>query len=491
MTVSDLMALTPELIVAGVALLLLVLDLFLKPSQRYWLTWAGLIGLIAALLANSLIFQQNPQAMQGMFASDTISKYFNDLVLAVALLSLLFSADYLRRQGLERGEYHALILTSTLGAMLMASSTDLLMVFLGLETLSIPLYILAGFARGQRSSQEASLKYFLLGAFSSAVFLYGIAFIYGASGTTNLQTVAARLIGMNGAISPLALGGVGLLLVGLGFKAAVVPFHTWAPDVYEGAPTSVTAFMAVMAKVGAFGAVLRVFMMALSVGALYDLAHDWGLVVGALAILTMILGNVAALVQLNLKRLLAYSSIAHAGYLLVAVAASANNNLTALIGVSSLFFYLVAYALMTLGAFGVLLILEGRGENLSLGDLSGLANRRPLVSAAMALFMVSLAGLPPTAGFFAKFYVFSTALSAGKAGLILALIGVLTSVVSVYYYLRVVSYLYMRPPIVERDVYSARWAAAALAIVAFGVLIFGIMPAPLFDWAQQVIAFLP
>lgn len=479
MTLNDLVALTPELIVTGAALLLLVLDLFLRPTQRHWLIWASLAGLLGALVTNSFIPVQDHPTVQGMFASDALSRYFNDVVLVVALLSMLLSADYIRRQGLERGEYHALILTSTLGAMLMGSSANLLMVFLGIETLSIPLYVLAGFARSERSSQEASLKYFLLGAFSSALFLYGIALVYGASGTTSLFALKENLGAM--AENPLLLGGVGLLLVGLGFKAAAVPFHTWAPDVYEGSPTSVTAFMAVMAKVGAFGAFLRVFMLALS-----QLAPDWGLLVGALAILTMILGNVAAVVQLNLKRLLAYSSIAHAGYLLVAVAASAGGGETANLATSGLLFYLLAYAFMTLGAFGVLLLLEGRGENLALGDLAGLANHRPLTSAAMALFMISLAGLPPTAGFFAKFYVFSAALSAGRLGLVLALIGVLTSVVSVYYYLRVIYYLYMRPATVKRARYaSTGWALSALVIIAVGVLVLGIMPAPLFDWASQ------
>jgi NADH-quinone oxidoreductase subunit N len=490
-TINDLVALTPELIVTGAALLLLVLDLFLRPAQRHWLIWASLLGLLSALAANNLIPVQDHPTVQGMFASDALSRYFNDVVLVIALLSLLLSADYIRRQGLERGEYHALILTSTLGAMLMGSSANLLMVFLGIETLSIPLYVLAGFARGQRSSQEASLKYFLLGAFSSAVFLYGIALVYGASGTTSLSTLNQSLGAM--AESPLLLGGVGLLLVGLGFKAAAVPFHTWAPDVYEGAPTSVTAFMAVMAKVGAFGALLRVFMLALSQSALPQLATDWGLLVGALAILTMILGNIAAVVQFNLKRLLAYSSIAHAGYLLVAVAASSIGGETANLAISGLLFYLLAYAFMTLGAFGVLLLLEGRGDNLSLSDLAGLANRQPLASAAVALFMISLAGLPPTAGFFAKFYVFSAVLSAGSLGLVLALIGVLTSVVSVYYYLRVIYYLYMRPAAAERARYaSTGWAGVALVIIAIGVLVLGIMPAPLFDWASQAaVALLP
>lgn len=485
MTTSDLIALSPELIVTVLALSVLVLDLFLPPERKAWLSRISLLGLLAALVANALIPQSNTPAWQGMLASDAISGYFNFVMLLIAALSLMLSSDYLQRQGLERGEYYALLLTSTLGAMLMGSSADLLMVFLGLETLSIPLYILSGFARGQSRSQEASLKYFLLGAFSSAVFLYGIALVYGATGTTNLAALSQQLGTMSA--SPLLLAGAGLLLVGLGFKAAAVPFHTWAPDVYEGAPTSVTAFMAVMAKAGAFGALLRVFMLALPQQS--QLASDWGLLVGVLAALTMILGNFVALVQLDLKRMMAYSSIAHAGYLLVAVAVSAAGGETAGLATSSLLFYLLAYTFMTLGAFGVLLLLERQGENLALNDLAGLALRHPLASAAMALFMISMAGLPPTAGFFAKFYVFSAALSAGNLGLVLALIGVLTSVVSVYYYLRVVYYLYMRPAAVERPIYaSSSWATAALVIAALGVLVLGILPAPVFAWTQQALA---
>lgn len=478
MTSLDLIVLLPELMLVGTALFVLLLDLFLHAEQRQWLLWVSLLGVVAAGVANGLIPTQGAPLMQEMIRFDEISKVLNFVFLLGCGLALVLSADYLVRQGIARGEYYALVLLSTLGAMFMGSSVDLLMVFLGLETLSIPLYILATFLRRNTSSQEAGLKYFLLGAFSSALFLYGIALVYGATGTTQLSAMAQEKTSL------LLYAGVGLLLVGLAFKAAAVPFHTWAPDVYEGSPTSATAFMAVAAKAGAFAALLRVFALALPP----TLADSWTLLVGVLAVLTMVLGNVVAVVQLNLKRLLAYSSIAHAGYLLIAVASAQSATLMEP-ATSSLLFYLLIYTLMTLGAFGVLLVAEGKGENLSMTDLGGLAIRHPWVAAAMAIFMISLAGLPPTAGFFAKFYVFSAAIQAGELGL--ALIGVLTSVVSVYYYLRVVYYMYMRPAAVERPVHISTLALAGIALAAVGVLVLGIYPPLVLGWIQQTLSVLP
>lgn len=478
MTSLDLMVLLPELLLVGTALFVLLLDLFLHAEQRQWLLWVSLLGVVAAGVANGLIPTQEAPLMQGMIRFDEIAKVFNFVFLLGCGLALVLAADYLVRQGIARGEYYALVLLSTLGAMFMGSSADLLMVFLGLETLSIPLYILATFFRRSSSSQEAGLKYFLLGAFSSALFLYGIALLYGATGTTQLSAMAQEKTSL------LLYAGVGLLLVGLAFKAAAVPFHTWAPDVYEGSPTSATAFMAVAAKAGAFAALLRVFAFALPP----TLVDSWTLLVGVLAVLTMVLGNVVAVVQLNLKRLLAYSSIAHAGYLLIAVASAQSATLMEP-ATSSLLFYLLIYTLMTLGAFGVLLVAEGKRENLSMTDLGGLAMRHPWVAAAMAIFMISLAGLPPTAGFFAKFYVFSSAIQAGELGL--ALIGVLTSVVSVYYYLRVVYYMYMRPAAVERPMHISTLALAGIALAALAVLVLGIYPPLVLGWIQQTLSVLP
>ena len=481
MSSVDLIALLPELILIAVALFVLLLDLFLRPDQKHQLVRWSLLGVGAALVANALIPAQSEPLVQGMIRFDEISKYLNLVFLLGSGLALALADQYIQRQGIARGEYYTLVLISTMGAMFMGSSADLLMLFLGLETLSIPLYILATFFRRRPASQEAGLKYFLLGAFSSALFLYGIALVYGATGSTQLVAIGSALSGALATTPMLLYAGVGLLLVGLGFKAAAVPFHTWAPDVYEGAPTSVTAFMAVAAKAGAFAALLRVLAFAQPA-----LAEGWTALVGALAVLSMILGNVVAVVQLNLKRLLAYSSIGHAGYLLVAIASTQG-----LLGAaeSSLLFYLLVYTLMTLGAFGVVILAEGRGENLALEDLSGLAARHPWIAGAMAVFMISLAGLPPTAGFFAKFYVFSAAIQAGQLGL--ALVGVLASVVSVYYYLRVVYYIYMRPAEVERPLHLSPLALASIAFAAVAILVLGVYPTWALGWLTQTVIALP
>ncbi len=483
MSSVDLIALLPELILIAVALFVLLLDLFLRPDQKHQLVRWSLLGVGAALVANALIPAQSEPLVQGMIRFDEISKYLNLVFLLGSGLALALADQYIQRQEIARGEYYTLVLISTMGAMFMGSSADLLMLFLGLETLSIPLYILATFFRRRPASQEAGLKYFLLGAFSSALFLYGIALIYGATGSTQLVAIGSALSGALATTPMILYAGVGLLLVGLGFKAAAVPFHTWAPDVYEGAPTSVTAFMAVAAKAGAFAALLRVLAFAQPA-----LAEGWTALVGALAVLSMILGNVVAVVQLNLKRLLAYSSIGHAGYLLVAIASTQGS---AMLGAaeSSLLFYLLVYTLMTLGAFGVVILAEGRGENLSLGDLSGLAARHPWIAGAMAVFMISLAGLPPTAGFFAKFYVFSAAIQAGQLGL--ALVGVLASVVSVFYYLRVVYYIYMRPVEVERPLHLSPLALASIAFAAVAILVLGVYPTWALGWLTQTVIGLP
>jgi NADH-quinone oxidoreductase subunit N len=352
--------------------------------------------------------------------------------------------------------------------MVMAASRDLIMLFLGLETLSIPLYVLAAFARGDLRAQEAGMKYFLLGAFSTAFFLYGIALIFGAAGSTALTVIAAA------PPSLLRRVGTGLLLVGLGFKAAIVPFHAWAPDVYEGAPLPVTAYMAVIAKVGAFAALLRV------VPAVFGADGDeWIGVLAVLSVITMVLGNFAALLQTGIKRLLAYSSIAHAGFMLIGVAVGTAQ------GAGAVAFYLLAYALMTLGAFGVILMLERSGEEADrIADLTGLAWRSPALAGAMAVFMVSLAGLPPSGGFVAKLYVFTAALDGGQTAL--AVIGVLTSVVSAYFYLRVAYTMFTGDPRPEVAFVGGRWVSAAIVLSTAGVLALGVFPAPITTFVRQV-----
>ena len=461
----DLRLLTPELIVAAGAMALMLWGT--GGSRGRAVRWAGVLVLAAALW-EVLMLGAAGEGVGAMYVRDGLTVVLQVTALLAALLASALGGSYVERAALEAGEFHALLLVTALGAMVMAASRDLIMLFLGLETLSIPLYVLAAFARGDRRAQEAGMKYFLLGAFSTAFFLYGIALIFGAAGSTALSTVATA------PPSLLLRIGMGLLLVGLGFKAAVVPFHAWAPDVYEGAPLPVTAYMAVIAKVGAFAALLRVMPAVLRSG-----GDEWIAVLGALSVLTMVLGNFAALLQPGVKRLLAYSSIAHAGFMLIGVAVGTAE------GAGAVAFYLVAYTLMTLGAFGVILMLERRGEEADqIADLTGLAWRSPALAVAMAVFMVSLAGLPPTAGFIAKFYVFAAALDAGQTAL--AVIGVLTSVVSAYFYLRVAYTMFTGEPRPEITFVGGRWVTAVLILSTAGVLALGVFPAPLTTFVRQV-----
>jgi NADH-quinone oxidoreductase subunit N len=478
----------PLLVLSGAGLLALVADLFLRGTTRedersgrpLLAFWIALVGLLATLAlvgwqaANLDRFEG--RSFNGMFAVDAFGLFFDAIFLVGTLLVLLLSVDYARRERFQMGEYYFLLLMSTVGMMLMAQSTSLVMIFLGLELLSIAVYVLAGLERNRARSVEAALKYFLLGAFSTGFFLFGIALVYGATGSMDLAVVTQRVgeVARGAAGGGLLLAGLVLLLVGFAFKVAVVPFHMWSPDVYEGAPTSVTAFMAAGVKAGGFAAFVRVFA-----GAFQSYAELWVPLVALLAVATMVVGNLAAIVQSNLKRLLAYSSIAHAGYLLVALVA--HNRL----GASSFLFYLLAYTFMTLGAFGVVIAVGRRGEaNERLEDLAGLGYRHPFLAAAMAVFMFSLAGIPPTAGFVGKFYIFSAAVEAGYAWL--AVVMALTSVISVYYYLRVTVAMYMwdAPAGAPRPVPTGL-LALALLLAVIGVFQMGVYPGPLIDLASR------
>jgi NADH-quinone oxidoreductase subunit N len=374
---------------------------------------------------------------------------------------------------MERGEYYALLLFSVVGMLGLVSSVELVSIFVALEIMSIALYGMAGMDRRRVESQEAALKYFVTGAFASAFFLYGIALLYGVSGSTSLDKVARVVSVLSPASSTLAVLGAAMLLVGFGFKVASVPFHMWVPDVYEGAPTTATAFMSAGVKAAAFGALLRVFDSALPA-----LASQWQPLVAVLAIVTMIVGNLAALAQSNLKRMLAYSSIAHSGYLLTALVAAP------VLAGEAVLFYLVAYAAVNLGAFGTIAALARDGrEPLSLRDVAGLSERRPALAAALTVFLVSLTGIPVTAGFIGKFYLFNAAVAAGWV--VLALVGVIMSVVSAYYYLRVVVAMYMREPVGEDDWSPVSPAAAlALAVSAGLTLLLGVWPAPVLTLAR-------
>lgn len=464
----------PVLLVTGAGLLVLVLDSLLSAEGQRRLPLVGLIGIGAAALTLLAGPSESETAFGGMLAADGFARFCNGLFLLVAALTLLISIAYLPRAGMDAGEYTALILFSTLGMMVMAGSLDLMTIFLGLETLSISLYILAGFQRERLPSNESALKYLLLGAFASGFVLYGIALIYGATGSINLKRVAVALAQGQATSPALLVIGMGLLIVGFGFKVAAVPFHMWAPDVYEGAPTSVTAFMIAGTKAAAFAALARVLMTALPA-----LQPDWSRVLWVLAVLTMTVGNVVAIAQTSIKRMLAYSSIAHAGYLLVALVTGTK------LGGGSILFYLVAYACMNLGAFAVIVALSRSGaERVAIAEYAGLGLRRPLLGAAMALFMFSLAGVPPTAGFMGKLYVFGAAIQSGYVGL--AVLGVLNSVISAYYYLRVTVVMYMSPTEGQPDAAPVAPALAlALLVAAWGTLHLGLFPSDLLDAALE------
>jgi NADH-quinone oxidoreductase subunit N len=471
---QDLLAVLPILIVAGWGGVLLILDSFIAEDRKGWTALLAGVGLAAALVVAVGKLGTQQQAFGDMLVVDGFAAFLQVVFLLAGLFAIALAHDYLKRMELLRGEFYSLMLFSISGMMLMATAADLIVVFLALELLSIPLYILSGFASPKPESQESAMKYFLLGAFASGFVVYGIALIFGSTQTTHLGTIVAWL--QSGTSGGLLVVGAGLVLVGLGFKVAAVPFHMWTPDVYQGAPSPVVGFMSVGAKAGGFAALLRVFIAAFP--AMADL---WAPAAMWLAALTMTWGNVAAIAQKNIKRMLAYSSIAHAGYILMALPAAADGSLAG-DALGSALFYLVAYALTNLGAWGIVVALEKRdGQGLAIEDYAGLASRRPGLALAMLLFMLSLTGLPPTAGFVGKFYLFRVVLQADLVWL--ALVGVITSLVSAYYYLRIVIVMYMQPG--QPETRSEGWLNGSVALAAAATFLLGILPAPLFALASQ------
>src|SRR5262245_36285693 len=423
----------PAAVLAVTGFVLMLLDLLPPRGRREHLAFVGLGGVVIALIATILLWGSDTTGFQGMAILDNLA-LFGTLVIGYATgLVLLESIDYIKRRSVESGEFYILVLFAAAGMVIMAGANDLIVVFLGLETMSLALYVLAGFFRTEIQAGEASMKYFLLGAFASGFFLYGIALIYGATGSTNLDKIGAA-VRAGAAKEPLLLIGFALLLVGFGFKISAVPFHMWAADVYQGAPTSVTAFIATGSKAAAFAALVRVLLSALP-GA----PVDWAPLMWALAALSMTIGNVVAIAQQDLKRMLAYSSIAHGGYMLIGVVAGGS------LGYGAVLFYMLVYTFTTVGAFGVLLLLErAGGESIDVRALSGMSARHPLLALVLSVFLLSLIGIPPTAGFVGKFYLFGGAVQAGYVWL--AVVGVLNSAVAAYYYLRVIVYMYMREP---------------------------------------------
>jgi len=479
MTLAELTAnlakILPLVIVIVWACALLLVDLFIPKERKAWTAILAAVGMLIAMGFSIAQTGINTEAFEGMIQVDGFGQFLTILVLGSGLVAVMLSYDYLTRLGIQRGEYYVLLMFSISGMILMALAADLIVIFLALELLSIPLYVLAGFARPRPESEEAAIKYFLLGAFASGFLVYGVAIVFGATGYTGLNDIFQAVQSGSVDLALLAVGAA-LILVGLGFKVAAVPFHMWTPDVYQGAPSSVTAFMAVGAKVGGFAALMRIFVSSFGV-----LAVDFTGVLWGLAALTMILGNVVAIAQKNIKRMLAYSSIAQAGYILMALVPYGQEDV---IGgaIAAALFYLLAYAFMNFAAWAVVITLEkAEGKGLEIQDYSGLGRKYPILAAIMTISMLSFTGVPPTLGFVGKFYLFRAVVDGGFVGL--ALIGVLTSLVSAYYYLRVVVNMYMRSgePAVQRN----NWVYLTAVTAGIAIIILGIFSLPLLTWAAN------
>ncbi|CAG0929521.1 NADH-quinone oxidoreductase subunit N [Thermoflexales bacterium] len=463
-TLLDFYTMLPMLILAVGGMALMLIDLALKPQHKPLGAWLAVLSFVAAGVASYGLLGQQGVVFSGMLVVDSYAQVLGLVAIAAGALTVLTSMNYLRDRNLAHNEYYVLLLFSVGGMVMMAAAHNLIIVFIALEMLSIPLYVLAGFARSSTASEEAALKYFLLGAFASGFLLFGVALMYGALGTTDLALIAAQVAAGN--VSPLLLFGAALVLVGLGFKVAVVPFHMWTPDVYEGAPTPIAGFMSVGAKAAGFAALLRVFVYALG-----PLQAEWTLLVAIIAASTMILGSVVAIAQINLKRMLAYSSIANAGYILMGVAAGNDT------GVYGALFYLIAYLFTNLGAFAVLTAMARQsGEDQTYQAYRGLYQRSPGLAILMMIFMLSLAGIPLTGGFIGKYVLFVAALQTGLNGL--AIIAVVTSVIAAFFYLRVIVDMFMREAEPDHAVQPVNYRPLnfTVGLAAAGVLALGVLP---------------
>jgi len=471
----DYMRILPELVLSLFGMLIMIVDPLLDEENSHQsLGTIALIGTLAALGSTFWMAQYPGTAFWNMVRVEGFSVFFHVLVIAIAAVAILSSFEYLKVQRIRAGEYYGLILFGTVGMCLMSSAIELVLIFIALEISSISTYVLAAFRRREASSSESSLKYFLLGSFATAFFLYGVALMFGATGSTNIDAISQSLHSSNAPVPVLAYVATALIFVGLGFKVSSAPFHVWAPDVYEGAPAPVVGLMSTGPKAAAFAVLLRVLIEARAPG------YFW--LIWVSAALSMTLGNVCALVQNNVKRLLAYSSIAHAGYLLVAFAVKPE---LAQLGTSAAMFYTAAYAAMNLGAFAVVSHFANAGEKyVTLEDYAGLGRTSPVLAATFTFFLMSLIGIPITGGFFAKFYVLSAALKSNLVGL--ALILVLNSAVGAYYYLRIIVMMYMREPRGEVPVTPVPAAAGlAIAVCVLLTLYLGVLPGPVLDYASH------
>ena len=469
MIMSDLnlVATLPLLFLSTWACGLLLVSLWIPKDRTHISGWLACLGLIVTIVLVVFSPEVPQEAFGGMLAIDGFSMLLHLLFLGSGILSTLLALNYLKQHDIERGEFYPLLLFSVIGMMIMAMAKDLIVVFLSLELLSIPLYVLAGFARTRIGSQESALKYFLLGAFSSAFQVYGIALVYGATQSTSFENIS-KSIALQGS-TLLLLAGIGLVIVGFCFKVAAVPFHMWTPDVYEGAPSVVTAFMSVGAKAAGFAALIRVFF-----GAFELVVVEWAPLMAIFAILSTIVGNISAISQKSIKRMLAYSSIAHAGYLFVAIVAGGQGD-SSDFAASAVVFYLFAYALTNIGAWAIVMALEKKDDiGTAISDYAGLARSNPRLGVAMTIFILSLTGLPPTMGFVAKFYVFRAALNVGYTWLVI--VGVITVLISAYYYLRIIVLMWMRD---GAEIDSAPMPLNfVVGLTAVTTLVFGILPGP-------------
>lgn len=466
---ADFYYILPEIVLTVGALVVLLIDLVFMDRDDLTLP-ASLVTLLGTAAVLFLFVGVDVTAARGLLAIDGFATIFKFLFLFAAVVTVLMSSAYLRVERVRAGEYYFLILTATLGMMFMASAVDLITLFIGLETMAVSFYILAGFLKPNQRSNEAAVKYYLLGAFSTGVLLYGMSLLYAVSGSTRLSEIAVA-VGAQGS-DGLTILAVILIGAGMGFKIAAVPFHMWAPDVYEGAPTPITAYLSVGSKAAAFAMLLRIFAEGLS-----TIMPDWQMFFWWLAVLTMTVGNIAAITQSNTKRMLAYSSIAHSGYVLIGIVAGTSRGWTAAI------VYLVVYAFMQLGAFAIVTMLRRRdvvGDELK--DLSGLYARSPVAAIAMLVFMLSLGGIPPTAGFMGKIWIFGAAIDQGFIAL--AIIGVVNSAISLFYYIRVVVFMWIKDEVMGSEIAIEPAMATALGITLVGSILFGVYPQPIFEQAQ-------
>ncbi|HSW51327.1 MAG TPA: NADH-quinone oxidoreductase subunit N [Bryobacteraceae bacterium] len=473
---AELVRFLPEIILTLVGTLVMVLAAVVKGRGQRGLAYVSLAGLAAALAGVVVAYADPGTAFRDMLTIDGFATFFRAVVIGVGALTVLSSMEYLRREGAESGEYYALILYSVVGQCVMVAASDLIIIFIGLEISSIASYVLAGYLRDRVRASEAAIKYFLLGSFATAFLLFGVAWLYGITGSTYLSDIRAALVAQGPMSSPILISAAAaLVFVGLAFKVSAWPFQSWAPDVYEGAPTPVAAFLSAGPKAAAFAVFLRVFIVAFG-----PIGTRWEPLLWVCALATMVVGNFAALLQTNVKRLLAYSSIAHAGYVLVAVTARSE------IGTAAAMFYLAAYALMNVGAFTVVAHVCRKGERfVEVKDLAGLGARQPVTAALFSIFLLSLIGVPLTGGFFGKFYIFRAALHSDLIWL--TVLGLLTSAVAAYYYLRVIVVMYMQEPAeATADLPPLGGAlGASLWLSALGTLLLGIFPSLILDFAAK------